>query len=216
MNLNVTVNAYRHGKLVDAREGHNVWIRRGQQYLAEMLGYQELTAPTPERSDRLRYVGVGIGSAQQNRPDLADAGALAAAYPAGYDPHSTNGHEYRKSFPIDPLITSLERPVRITGGTNPYATADPSDVWLVDSPALFFTHMSLYEVTVHAQIDCGAGELIYGSFDPMPLSEVALFTDQEGVEKNIPYSLCVGYFSFDTILVDSNNMLEFIWRVRFA
>jgi len=214
---NITINVYRHGKLVDKREGHNVWVTRGRQYLTEMVAYQEFTVPTPERSDRIRYLGVGIGSTQQNRPDLADTGLLASSYPAGYDPHATNGHEYRKSYPIDPLITSLERPVRITGGSNPYATASPTDLWLVDTPDLFITHLSLYEVTVHAQIDCNSGQLIYSPYTEMPLSEVALFTDQATVvDKNIPYSLCVGYFSFDTILVDSNNSLEFIWRVRFS
>jgi hypothetical protein len=214
VNINVTINVYRYGILMGRREGHNVWVDRGRQYLAELVGYQDST-PTPERSDRLRFMGLGIGSEQQTRPDLADAAPLSTSYPAGFDPNATNGHEYRKSFPIDPPISTLERPVRITGGSNPYATAAPTDVWLIDDPDFFFTHQSLYEATVHGIVDCTT-QLIYSPFTAMPLSEVGLFTDEVTVGKNIPYSTLVGYYSFDTILVDSTNVLEFIWRVRFA
>lgn len=217
MKNNVFVKVYERGKLVTTREGHNVWVSCGHQYIAEMLGYTEYTGPTPERSDRIRYLGLGIGGDKQTRPDLTESAPIVSAYPAGYDPYATTGREYRKEYPIDPLITTLERPVRITGGTNPYASAAPTDVWLVDSPDLFFTHLSLYEVTVHALVDCGAGQVIYSTLTDMPLSEVALFTDREGdVDINIPYSLLVGYFSFDTILVNSGHVLEFVWRVRFA
>lgn len=221
MNVNVTINVRDRGKLITSREGHNVWVDRGRQYLAEIVGYSDPDVPTAERSDRPRYVGFGVGSVNQTQPDVADVAPYSVSYPAGEDPNATNGHEYRKSYPIDPLITTLERPVRITGGTNPYGSASPSDVWLVDDPDIFCTHMSLYELTVHALVDCGAGQLVYAPFDPMPLSEVGLFTDEGGpmgpvVSKNIPYSPLVGYFSFDTIMLDSNNLVEVAWRVRFA
>jgi hypothetical protein len=214
---NVFINVFEDGRLIEQYEGHNVWVDRGRQYLAEMAGYTEYTVPTPERSERVRYMGLGIGGDKQNRLDLANAAPIVTAYPAGFDPLATTGNTYRKEYPIDPFITSLERPIRITGGTNPYASAAPTDEWLLDDPNLFFTHLSLYELTVHGFINCGAGEVIYGPWSEMPLSEMALFTDETGiVDKNIPYSLAVAYFSFDTILLNSKSVLEFIWRVRFA
>lgn len=214
---NVFINVYENGELITQREGHNVWVDRGRQYLAEMVGYQEYTVPTPERSDRIRYMGLGIGGNRQTRLDLANAVPLVTAYPAGYDPLATTGNTYRKEYPINPLITSLERPIRITGGTNPYASAVGTDEWLIDDPQLFTTHQSLYEVTLHGFVDCGAGEVIYGPWSEMPLSEMALFTSESGaVDKNTPYSLAVAYFSFDTILLNSKSYVEFIWRVRFA
>jgi len=211
---NVSIKAYERGKLIASREGHNVWVTRGRQYLAEMVTYQDMV-PTPERSDRLRFMGLGIGGAQQNRSDLADAAPLSVSYPVGFDPNATNGHEYRKAYPIDPPVTTLERPVRITGGANPYASAAPTDEWLLDEGSIFFTHMSLYEVTVHGLIE-GSSHIAYGTFTQVPLSEVALFTDEVTVGKTLPYSTLVGYFSFDTFLFSSSVDLEMVWRVRFA
>jgi hypothetical protein len=180
-----------------------------------MLGYTN-SVPTPERSDRVRYAQWGIGGTQQNLPSIADIAPLSVSYPAGADPNATSGNEYRKAYPIDPAIGTLERPVRITGGANPYATAAPTDEWLVKSPDIFVSHMSLYEMTVHVNVDCTAGQITYGTFTQMPLSEVSLCTDEVSVGTNIPFSPCMGYFSFDTILVNVNHVLELIWRVRFA
>ena len=216
MRHNVNITVRERGKIVASREAHNVWVDNGRQYLTEMVGYSDYTGPTPERVDRIRHMEVGIGGTNQTRADLADAAPFSTSYPAGFDPNATNGHEYRKEYPIDPLISTLERPVRLSGGTNPYATS-VGDTWLIDHPDIFFTHMSLYEVTAHGFIDCTAGDLIYGPFTSMPMSELGLLTDESGaVGVSIPYSPVVGYFSFDTILLNSNNFIEIIWRVRFA
>lgn len=215
MKSNVAIKVYERGKLITQRDGHNVWVDRGRQYLAGMVGYLSAT-PTPERVERVRYMGLGIGSEQQTRPDLADAPPLSTSYPSGYDPNATNGHAYRKSYSIEPPISTLERPVRITGGSNPYPTAAGTDVWLIDHPALYFTHMSLYELTAHGLVDCGAGELIYSPFTEMPLSEMALMVDEVAVTPHTAYSPVVAYFSFDTILLDASNVIEVIWRARFA
>ncbi len=221
MKNNVLINVYERGELAEQREGHNVWVDRGRQYLAEMVGYSSYTGPVAERSDRIRYMGLGIGGSRQNRNDLTDSAPLSTSYPAGEDPNATTGSTYRKEYPISPLITTLERPIRITGGTNPYSSAAPTDVWLIDTPDLFFTHQSLYEVTVHGFVDCSAGQVIYGPWSSMPISEMALFTDESGalapvVAKSFPYSPLVAYFSFDTILLNVNSAVEVIWRVRFA
>ncbi len=212
---NVSIKVYERGKLKTSRSGHNVWVDRGRQYIAEMLGYTN-SVPTAERSDRVRYAQWGIGGTQQTLPVVADIAPLSVSYPAGSDPNATTGNEYRKAYPIDPLITTLERPVRITGGANPYGTAPPTDEWLVKDPDIFVSHLSLYEMTVHVNVDCTAGQIVYGTFPQMPLSEVSLCTDEATVGTALPFSTAVAYFSFDTILVNVNHVLELIWRVRFA
>jgi len=221
---NVFINHYRHGKLVDHRELHNVWVDNGRKYLAEMI--TETVFGSPVREDRLKYFGVGIGSTRRNV--LATQAPLSTSYPAGNDPWATAGNEYQKEYAPSPDVQTLELPVRKSGGELAYD--DPllsaTDVWLFEPPDVYFTHQTTQSVTAHCFIDAST-YVTYGSFTQVPLTEAGLYTDgvhnaggaapaDVAVDVNKPYSPLVAYVNFDTILLDSNSTVEFIWSVRFA
>lgn len=209
MKNDVLITVHERGKLRQKLEGHNVWTVYGNTYLASMLAYG--TFPTPERSDRLRYMGLGIGGVGQSNP-VADAAPFSTSYPAGWDPNGTDGHSYDKEYPVDPPISTLERPVRISGGNNPYNTADPGDIWLID--ATFTTHSSLTSVSLHSVVDASAGDVL-GAFYPfMPISEVGLYTSAALLEDPFNPGL-LAYFSFGTIQLNPDSVLEVVWTVRF-
>lgn len=210
---NVEIRVSRRGRLEAVHRTHNVWVDRGREYLASMVGYDSFDPDLPEASNRVRYFGVGIGG-QFSNVGIANVPPLSTSYPPGSDPNATSGNEYREDFPVNPLVTTLERPVRISGGSTAYP-GSVSDVWLVDTPNFFVTHLTTTELTVHAIIDGAAGDLVYAPFTVMPLSEAGLFTDEPSVSINTPYSPLVAYVTFGTILFDSDTLLEFIWSVRF-
>jgi len=135
---------------------------------------------------------------------------------------------YRKDFPPSPEIQTLELPVRKSGGSLGYG--DPllpaTDVWLFSPPDVYFTHQTSQSVTAHCFIDAST-DVVYAPFTQMPLTEAGLYTDgvhnaggatpsDVAVDVNKPYSPLVAYVNFDTILLDSNSTVEFIWSVRFA
>ena len=211
---NVRIEVRERGKLMEVREGHNIMTDNGREWLAGLIGLSAMGPDTPERSDRLRYMSVGIGGVLQGNIGLSLSSPLVDTYPAGDDPNSTTGNEYNDLFPVAPPISTLERPVKLSGSTNPYATAPGSDVWLIDTPNFFITHLSTREATVHGRLE--ASDLILAGFSQVPLSEVALHTDQAGVGLDTPYSPAVGYFSFATITKTASSVLEFIWSVRFG
>lgn len=215
MKANVRIEVRERGKLMEIREGHNLFLEHGRQWLAELIGLQQQDPDIGERDDRIRYMGVGVGGKQQGNIPMATTPPVTTLYPAGYDPNATTGNEYYDQYPIAPFISTLERPIKMSGSTTqPYPTAPPGDVWLIDEPEFIITHLSLTEATFHGRI-MGGTSMLGGFFTALPLSEAALFTKELSVSKYIPYSPAVAYFSFDTIQKTFTNDLEFIWSVRF-
>ena len=202
---------FEYGELVDVRTGHNVWVDRGREYLANMMGYATHNPDTLEEDRRIRYMGVGIGSREQSLLGIATSPPISTAYPVPVAPNSTTGFDFWEAYPTSPAITTLERPVRVSGTVNPIP--QPSDVWLVDEPNLFFTHLTPYELTVHAVIDGSSGDVVYSTLTQMPLSEAGLFFSDADVNEEL--NQVVAYHSFATILLNVNVRLEFIWSVRF-
>jgi hypothetical protein len=233
MSSNVTIQHRRRGELVGRQELHNVWTRYGQLYLTQMLGAAwfggDPENPLPsdpvivERSDRLYYMGLGMGGSKQSSP-LVSSPPLSASYPVGfaelaYAPSYglygySNGTEYNTANPTSPLIKTLERPVRVSGGSLPYASAPGTDVWRVGPPSLYLTHLSTQDVTVHALVDATAGDVVYAPFTTVPVSEAGLFLNTAGT--SAPYANLVAYVTFDTILLEAIDDVEFIWQVRFG
>jgi hypothetical protein len=226
MNANVFITHRKFGKLVERREVHNVWTDLGHQYLAEMVGEGGVeTSPTPERSDRIRYMGLGIGGVYQTNP-IVDVPPLASSYPVGsaerrWPPDyalsgQTNGKEYNHLDPTSPRVRKLERPIRRTGSELGYP-GDAGDRWYIEPPNLWHTHRSLQQLTIHATFDAGLGDYVYGSFVPqgIPVSEAGLLTSAV-YPAGYPYQALVAYLGFDTILIDGNSQIEFVWQVRFG
>jgi hypothetical protein len=191
---NVAIKIYRHGELEEVRTSHNVWILKGREWLAKVGGYTSCGPDTPEVKTRIRYMGVGIGGNEQGLLSVANSPPISTGYPGT----NTQSDEY----PLNPVFTKLERQVQITSG-----------VWLIDDPDLFFTHLSPTECTVHGIVDGGAGDVIFGSYTQMPLSEAGLYLSD--ASKSSGTNDVVAYLSFDTILLKANVKLEFVWSVRF-
>jgi hypothetical protein len=204
---NLTIIAREQGRIVDRRSYHNIWLDRGRQYLSEIMEATLFNPFTNKRNDRPLYIGLGIGGTGQS--SATQVPPLVGPYPG------TNNQSNQ-----DPTITQLERPVRITGGTTTYPGAG-GDLWLNDPPATFgppHYHFASNEVTYQVNYSGPGGHIVYGIFTQMPLSEVALFTDESAVvplgsdpRSNPP----MAYRTFPTVLMTPATELEIRWTVRF-
>lgn len=218
MNANVRLVLRRNGKIAAVREGHNTWVGNGRIYLAEIMALLSMDPDIPERTERLKYVGLGIGGVGQNLPLFADNPPFSTSYPAGSDPNASNGHQYNDRFPISPPITTLERPVRLSGGTTAYPGA-PTDVWLTGPPLtvlppnrVLISRPSPSEIRFFIIL---AGVYIYGPFTTMPFSEIGLFLNSASVNGDPFSTKLTAYHTFDTILYDGTTQLFIYWTVRF-
>lgn len=195
---NVHLIARERGKIVARRDGHNIWVNLGREYLASLIAYSSFAPLTTERDDRIRYMGVGIGGTRQLALAVANAVPLVTAYPGSNAKTDT-----------DPTVTTLERPVRVTGSTNPYPGLG-GDAWIgqIQAPA---THSTATEVTLKRLFT--QLEVSYGTFLTVPLSEVGLFTAATSV--SVYNNPLVAYDTFDTLSKTSAFELEVDWTVRF-
>jgi len=313
MHANVHITVRKDGKVIDTREGHNVWVDDGRSYLANMISYTSpvlsttegtldlvsdfpalsneflifrqghhtgwvetrlvLSSPanagdlltqlngqltdvvvslggsnglvftgttpnpleivagtamrklglsahlvpasgmttTPNADRRIKYMGFGIGGDKQSlvTPFFPP---LVTDYPPGFDPNATAGNAYRKEVPHDPLIRSLERPIRIVGGSTPYPGV-PGDRWLIQPPKFVNYIQTLGVMSFHGTIDTSVGDVVYGPYSEMPLSEVGLFTDDADPFDAYNVGALVAYYSFGTILLSAGIILELVWTV---
>jgi hypothetical protein len=209
---NVLIEHRQHGSLVETRELHNVWTYFGKEYLSRVVSLQVLDdvgGDIPQSDFRIRYFGLGIGGLQASA--TAFGPVFLSAYPPGFDPNATNGHVYDKTNPTGPIISTLERPVRKSGGVTSYPGA-LSDIWLFDDLAT--SRQDINSVTFQIVVDCTSGDLIYSPFTYMPVSEAGLF--HSGGHINMAYNAVVAYIDFATILLSSASVVTFSWTVRFA
>lgn len=198
-NLKMTVRE--RGKLVTVRDGHNIWVDLGREYLASLIALASYGPDTPERDDRVKYIGFGIGGTRQIAPGVANSAPMSVAYPG------TNAQT-----DLDPLVTTLERPVRVSGSTtSPSDPYSPSDVWLgaVQAPPI---HSTPTEVTFRRLFL--QTEISYSSFTSVPLSEVGLFTAAASPTGQ-PHNTLVAYDTFDTLSKTGAFEIEVEWTVRF-
>lgn len=195
---NLVLTARERGKIVARRVGHNIWLNIGREYLAHLIGYALFVPLTPERDDRVRYMGVGIGGNRQLALTTANAPPLITAYPGSNAQSDT-----------DPAVIALERPVRVSGSSTPYPGLAP-DVWLgqIQAPpdhdvTTSVTFRRLFALT----------EVSYAPFLTVPMSEIGLFTN--AANPNVFNNNPVAYDTFDTISKTAAFDLEVAWTVRF-
>lgn len=211
MKNNVFIKARRRGKLVYGWEGHNTWTRPGREYLADMLSLSSFGPDTPVTSARIKHMQFGIGGVQQG----SVPGAVTTAYPAGFDPNATAGNEYDHTYPVDPLITTLERPVRLSGGTNPYDTAAGTDVWLTSPamPQFFVSFPTDFSVSYKYFIRGMDGDIAYSTLTQVPIAEAGLVLSSG--DDNVAYNSVVAYVDFEPLQITDEIEAEIAWTVGF-
>jgi len=198
---NLKLIARERGKIVQRREGHNIWVDLGREYLASLIALVSYGPDTPERNDRIKYMGFGIGGTRQVAPSVANSPPMSTAYPG-----------LNAQTDLDPTVTTLERPVRVSGTTTtPSDPYDSGDVWLgtIQAPPIHNTATQVTFRRLFTQL-----EISYSSFLTVPLSEVMLFTSAANPIGQ-PFNTGVAYDTFDTISKTGALELEVEWTVRF-
>lgn len=211
MKNNVFIKARERGKLAYNWEGHNTWTTFGREYLSDLLAFASYGPDTPLTSERIKHMQFGIGGVQQG----SIPGGVATAYPAGFDPNATTGNEYDHTYPTNPPINTLERPVRLSGGTNPYNTAPGTDVWLTSSsmPKFFVGFPNSTSVSFKYFIRGMDGDISYGSLTQVPVSEAGLVLSSGNI--NTAYNSVVAYVDFTPLQITASIEAEVTWIVGF-
>jgi hypothetical protein len=196
---NLIITVRERGKIVDRREGHNIWLNLGREYLAQLIAYQSFGPDTPVRNDRIKYMGVGIGGTRQL--------ALATANAAPISPPYTGNNAQDD---VTPTVTTIERPVRISGSTTAYPGI-AGDAWVgqIAAPPDLSGGTEVTFSRVFTQT-----EVSYGPFLSVPLSEIMLFTSAADPENY--QNTGVAYDTFDTISKTSAVSVQFNWTIRFG
>ena len=210
---NVLIQHYQNGVCQKELEMHNVWTSYGKEYLSKLVALQAIASggDVPQETHRIRYLGLGIGG--KNAAGPAYGAAFLAAYPPGHDPNATAGNAYDRTSPLAPYIGSLERPIRVTGGTTPYPGA-PTDSWLLGPPNISTCYRDINSVTFEITVDCTGGQFVYGPIPFAPVSEAGLF--HSGASVHAPYGVPVAYVNFATIILTNASVVRFSWTVRLA
>lgn len=194
-NLKLTMRE--RGKVVARREGHNIFLNAGRAWIARLIAYQTFSPLVAEDDDRIRYMGLGIGGTRQLAPGTANSSPIIDAY------SGTN-----TQTDTDATVTTLERPVRLTGATTAYP-GTAGDLWLGEV-ALPVTHGTSYETTYIRVFT--AAEVSYAPFLTVPLSEIMLFTNAAAPDYYLNPG--VAYDTFDTLSMTSAFELQVEWTLR--
>lgn len=220
VSVNVRIIARERGKIVARREGHNIWVNQGRQYLAEVISplSSAFTAHYNDAPVRVvQYMGLGIGGDSQ----LLN---IAGAYP------TLDAHYPGQNLYDDETITVpyLERPVKVSGVAG---TGSSAGVWLnqVAAPPVF-TGSPVTKVEFEALFD-NADLQLGGSYPSVPISEIGLYLSNESASRtseevydylNPPDYInastrqkLIAYNTFDTISKTVSVALELHWEIQF-
>jgi hypothetical protein len=194
---NLKLTLYDRGKIVARREGHNIWVDLGREYLAELIAYSSYDPDVKVRDDRIKYMGLGIGGTRQLALPTANATPMTPAY-AGTNEQTDS----------DATVTTLERPVRVSGSGSAYPYPN-DDIWLGTIGTVAFdaaTEVTFSRIFLRTEVS-------YGSFLTVPVSEVGLFTS---AASPIYYkNTLVAYDTFDTLAKTSAFALRVDWTIKF-
>lgn len=206
-NLRLTLRE--RGKIRARRQGHNIWVNLGREWLATLIDYTSLPSPpavlpvTVEEDRRIRYMGLGIGGNRQLNLSVANTAPMSTNYPGTNNQSDT-----------DPTVTVLERPVRISSVGAPVPPPySATDVWLgqVVAPATHNTATSTTFTRLFQET-----EVSYATFLSVPLSEIGLFLhNNSSTYINLPNNTFVAYDTFDTLMKTTAFSLEIDWTIRF-
>jgi hypothetical protein len=196
---NLFITARERGKIVARREGHNIFLDYGREWLASLISYASFGPDVVEDNRRVRYMGFGIGGTRQIAPAFADTSPLTDYGPTGGFTQTDT----------DPTLLRLERPVRVTGSSGP--ATSPGDVWVgqVQAPVSHPLPTQAQFVRLFTLT-----ELSYAPYVSVPLSEIGLFLDDANT--NFKSNNIVAYDTFDTISKTTAFELEVSWTLRFG
>lgn len=201
---NVRIVVRERGKIVTTRNVHNVFVDLGREWLVKLMSYKSFSPDVPQRDDRVRYMGFGIGGNRQLSLLTANSSPLGGPGDP-YAANSASGIGANNQSGIDNTITALERPVRISGSSAGYPGVS-GDIWLgtIQAPAVHNTATSVTYTRVFTSL-----ELSYLPFATVPLSEVGLYTST--ADPGFYLSPLVAYNTFDTISKTSAINIEVDW-----
>lgn len=195
---NLELTTRERGKLVDRRHVHNIFLDLGREWLTQLISYQSLGPDVPFRNDRVRYIGFGIGGVRQ-------VALIAANSPPVTPPYTGTNIQ----TDVDVLVSTLERPVRVSGSSTAYPGL-AGDAWVgalgSADPLTVPTQVTFRRLFTQTEIS-------YGPFTSVPLSEVALFTS--AADPTNHQNTAIAYDTFDTISKTTAFELEVVWTLRF-
>lgn len=195
---NLKLTAFARGKVVAKREGHNIWLNLGREYLAQVITFASFGPDTPVRSDRIKYMGLGIGGNRQLALSTANSSPISPPY-VGSNAQTDS----------DADVTVLERPVRVSGSSASYPGL-AGDAWIgtIQAPADFSIPREVTYRRVFTPL-----EVSYGDFLSVPVSEIGLFTSAADPENY--QNTMVAYDTFDTLSKTSATSIQVVWTIRF-
>ena len=205
---NLHIVARERGKIVARRDTHNIFVDLGREWLSRLIAYQSYNPDVVQRNDRIRYMGFGIGGTRQLALAKANTSPIGGSGNA-YEAYGATGVGGNAQTDLDRSVSTLERPVRVSGGSTRYPGVS-GDVWvgLIQAPAqhnsgtsVTFTRLFLSE------------EVSYLPFASVPLSEVGLYTS--GADPGFYLNPLVAYDTFDTLSKTSAISLEVTWTFNF-
>ena len=206
--INLKLIARERGKIVARREGHNIFLDLGREWLSRLIGYQSYGPDVYQREDRVRYMGFGIGGTQQVAPILADASPIGGVGDP-YEANSGVGIGANAQTDTDKTVTRLERPVRISGGSTNYPGVG-TDIWIgqIQAPVEHATGTSSTFRRVFT-----ASEISYAPFISVPVSEVMLYTS--AASPSFYLNTGVAYDTFDALPKTVAIAIEVEWTFNF-
>ncbi len=195
---NVRLTTRERGKIVERREGHNIFLNIGREWFARLVAYQSFDPLVPATDNRISYMGLGIGGTRQIAMERAQADPLLSAYPGS-----------NQQTDEDPAVLRLERPVRVSGGASTYPGV-AADRWLgqIQAPA---DHSKPGEVTFRRLF--GPLEVSYAPFLVCPVSEVGLY--HAGSGPGAYNNTAVAYDTFESLAKTTAVELEIVWTLSF-
>jgi hypothetical protein len=219
MRSNLRLTMRERGKIVGRREGHNIFVDFGREYLAKLISYSSYTGVpaytgVPEENSRIEFISLGIGGEKQTNTALADT--ITDYGPVG------------GIFQTDtsPVQLYMERHVRVSWlGAIPVAPntgTSIDELWFgrVDPIVSHPSPTETMFVRVFSEVEINGPTAYYPL---MPISEMGLHTagvlspggvhrsSLVGASRN-PY---IAYDVFETITKTNAISIEINWTLKF-